>query len=110
MQAAAVLSLLHLLLDLQQAYENGSKSIQDLLPEYYTAIQHTAAETVNPLAVGSRTATYAAYKLELQTQKSVLASVDAAQVPAELSLLHLLLDLAGERENMQHMSGKTCCM
>jgi hypothetical protein len=34
---------------LQQARENGSKGIWNLLPEYYTAIRHTAAESVNPL-------------------------------------------------------------
>jgi hypothetical protein len=34
---------------LQRACENGSKGIWHLLPEYYSAIRHNAAETVNPL-------------------------------------------------------------
>ncbi|WIA15568.1 hypothetical protein OEZ85_002196 [Tetradesmus obliquus] len=34
---------------LQRARENGTKGIWHLLPEYYSAIRHNAAETVNPL-------------------------------------------------------------
>jgi hypothetical protein len=34
---------------LQQACDNGIKGLWNLLPEYYTAIRATAAETVNPL-------------------------------------------------------------
>jgi hypothetical protein len=34
---------------LQRAREDGNKGIWHLLPEYFSTIRHTAAETVNPL-------------------------------------------------------------